>query len=114
MCECANAGMREEPLARVNQKTGNIQSFVIKDFTAKTAKRLHGYLIRLTREYTDGGMDRRADEYEFHYSRIFYKWDIDSIKKISYSFSFIQTSDCCARIILAAVTFREWTERVGP
>ena len=75
---------------------------------------LHGYLIRLTREYTDGGMDSRADEYEFHYSRIFYKWDIDSIKKISYSFSFIQTSDCCARIILAAVTFREWTERVGP
>ena len=67
MCECANAGMREEPLARANQKTGNIQSFVIKDFTAKTAKRLHGYLIRLTREYTDGGMDSRADEYEFHF-----------------------------------------------
>jgi hypothetical protein len=31
-------------------------------FTAKTAKRLHGYLIRLTREYTDGGMDSRAEE----------------------------------------------------
>jgi hypothetical protein len=23
---------------------------------------LHGYLIRLTREYTDGGMDSRAEE----------------------------------------------------
>jgi hypothetical protein len=45
------------------QKNENIQHFVIKDFTAKTAKRLHGYLIRLTREYTDGGMDSRADEY---------------------------------------------------
>jgi hypothetical protein len=33
------------------------------NFTAKTAKRLRGYLIRLTREYTDGGMDSRADEY---------------------------------------------------
>jgi len=32
-------------------------------FTAKTAKRLRGYLIRLSREYTDGGMDSRADEY---------------------------------------------------
>ena len=31
--------------------------------TAKTAKRVHGYLIRLTHEYTDGGMDSRADEY---------------------------------------------------
>jgi hypothetical protein len=37
--------------------------FVIKDFTAKTAKRLHGYLIRLTRGYTDGGMDSRSDEF---------------------------------------------------
>jgi hypothetical protein len=27
---------------------------------------LHGYLIRLTRGYTDGGMDSRADEYKFH------------------------------------------------
>jgi hypothetical protein len=32
-------------------------------FTAKTAKRLRGYRIRLTREYTDVGMDSRADEY---------------------------------------------------
>ncbi len=31
-------------------------------FSAKTAKRLRGYLIRLTREYTAGGMDSRADE----------------------------------------------------
>jgi hypothetical protein len=31
------------------------------DFTAKAAKRLGGYLIRLTRGYTDGGMDSRAD-----------------------------------------------------
>jgi len=45
------------------QKTGNIQSFVLKEFNAKTAIRLRGYLIRLTREYTDGGMDSRADEY---------------------------------------------------
>jgi hypothetical protein len=30
--------------------------------TAKAAKRLRGYLIRLTREYTDGGMDSRAEE----------------------------------------------------
>jgi len=30
-------------------------------FTAKTARRLRGYLIRLTREYTDGGMDSRAE-----------------------------------------------------
>jgi hypothetical protein len=32
--------------------------------TAKAAKRLRGYLIRLTREYTDGGMDSRAEEEE--------------------------------------------------
>jgi hypothetical protein len=44
------------------QKTGNIQQFVIKYFTAKAAIRLRGYLIRLTREYTDGGMDSHADE----------------------------------------------------
>jgi len=31
------------------------------NLTAKTAKRLRGYLIRLTREYTDGGMDSRAE-----------------------------------------------------
>jgi hypothetical protein len=37
------------------------------NFTAKTAIRLRGYLIRLTREYTDGGMDSRADEYGFHF-----------------------------------------------
>jgi hypothetical protein len=36
-------------------------------FTAKTAKRLHGYLIRLTREYTDGGMDSRAEQYLISY-----------------------------------------------
>jgi len=35
-------------------------------FIAKTAIRLRGYLIRLTREYTDGGMDSRAEEYRFH------------------------------------------------
>jgi hypothetical protein len=34
-------------------------------FYAKTAKRLRGYLIRLTREYTDGGMDSRADNSDF-------------------------------------------------
>jgi hypothetical protein len=28
---------------------------------------LRGYLIRLTREYTDGGMDSRADKYKFHF-----------------------------------------------
>jgi hypothetical protein len=28
---------------------------------------LRGYLIRLTREYTDGGMDSRADECWFHF-----------------------------------------------
>jgi len=50
-----------------HQKTENIQHFVVKDFTAKTAKRVHGYLIRLTRGYTDGGMDSRADEYWFHF-----------------------------------------------
>jgi hypothetical protein len=33
-----------------------------RDFIAKAAKRLRGYLIRLTREYTDGGMDSRAEE----------------------------------------------------
>jgi hypothetical protein len=33
-----------------------------EEFTAKDAKRLRGYLIRLTREYTDGGMDSRAEE----------------------------------------------------
>jgi hypothetical protein len=27
---------------------------------------LRGYLIRLTRGYTDGGMDSRADENWFH------------------------------------------------
>jgi len=31
--------------------------------TAKAAMRLRGYLIRLTREYTDGGMDSHADEH---------------------------------------------------
>jgi hypothetical protein len=31
------------------------------NLTAKTAMRLRGYLIRLTREYTDGGMDSRAE-----------------------------------------------------
>jgi hypothetical protein len=31
------------------------------EFTAKTAMRLRGYLIRLTREYTDGGMDSHAE-----------------------------------------------------
>jgi hypothetical protein len=36
---------------------------VCGDFTAKAARRLRGYLIRLTREYTDGGMDSRADKY---------------------------------------------------
>jgi hypothetical protein len=30
-------------------------------FFAKAAKRLRGYLIRLTRGYTDGGMDSRAE-----------------------------------------------------
>jgi hypothetical protein len=30
-------------------------------FTAKTAKRLLGYHIRLTRGYTDGGMDSLAE-----------------------------------------------------
>jgi len=30
-------------------------------FYAKTARRLRGYLIRLTRGYTDGGMDSRAE-----------------------------------------------------
>jgi hypothetical protein len=49
------------------QKTGNKQRFVIKEFNAKTAKRLHGYLIRLTRGYTDGGMDSRAEGYWFHF-----------------------------------------------
>jgi len=33
-----------------------------KNFTAKAAKRMRGYLIRLTREYTDGGMDSHAEE----------------------------------------------------
>jgi hypothetical protein len=33
-----------------------------RNSTAKTAKRLRGYLIRLTREYTDGGMDSHAEE----------------------------------------------------
>jgi hypothetical protein len=33
-----------------------------REFTAKAAKRLRGYLIRLTRGYTDGGMDSRAEE----------------------------------------------------
>ena len=42
------------------------KNFILKSFYAKTAKRLHGYLIRLTREYTDGGMDSHADEYCFH------------------------------------------------
>jgi hypothetical protein len=37
-------------------------SWLVEDCTAKTAKRLRGYLIRLTREYTDGGMDSRADK----------------------------------------------------
>ena len=32
----------------------------VGDSNAKTAMRLRGYLIRLTREYTDGGMDSRA------------------------------------------------------
>jgi hypothetical protein len=36
-----------------------------RDFTAKAARRLRGYLIRLTREYTDGGMDSRADNFDF-------------------------------------------------
>jgi hypothetical protein len=30
-------------------------------FFAKAAKRLHGYLICLTRGYTDGRMDSRAE-----------------------------------------------------
>jgi hypothetical protein len=34
----------------------------VDNSTAKAAKRLRGYLIRLTREYTDGGMDSRAEE----------------------------------------------------
>jgi hypothetical protein len=33
----------------------------VETSTAKTAKVLRGYLIRLTREYTDGGMDSRAE-----------------------------------------------------
>jgi len=37
-------------------------SWFVEISTAKAAKRLRGYLIRLTREYTDGGMDSRADE----------------------------------------------------
>jgi hypothetical protein len=36
-------------------------SRLVEISTAKAAKRLRGYLIRLTREYTDGGMDSRAD-----------------------------------------------------
>jgi hypothetical protein len=34
----------------------------VETSTAKAAKRLRGYLIRLTRGYTDGGMDSRADK----------------------------------------------------
>jgi hypothetical protein len=43
-----------------NQKTA-FDSFISNYFNAKAAKRLRGYLIRLTREYTDGGMDSRAE-----------------------------------------------------
>ena len=46
-----------------------MQSFVFNNLTAKTAKRLRGYLIRLTRGYTDGGMVSRPEEsYFFSYS----------------------------------------------
>jgi hypothetical protein len=37
-------------------------SWFVEISNAKAAKRLRGYLIRLTREYTDGGMDSRAEE----------------------------------------------------
>jgi hypothetical protein len=37
----------------------------VERLNAKAAKRLRGYLIRLTREYTDGGMDSRADKSDF-------------------------------------------------
>ena len=40
-------------------------------FTAKAAKRLRGYLIRLTREYTDGGMDSRAEEKMIYSAQMF-------------------------------------------
>jgi len=37
-------------------------SLVVDNYTAKAARRMRGYLIRLTREYTDGGMDSHAEE----------------------------------------------------
>jgi hypothetical protein len=43
----------------------------MKCFFAKTAIRLHGYLIRLTRGYTDGGMDSRAELKFLHSSQMF-------------------------------------------
>jgi hypothetical protein len=42
--------------------------FVV-NFTAKAARRLRGYLIRLPREYTDGGMDSHAEEEKMVYPR---------------------------------------------
>jgi hypothetical protein len=37
-------------------------SWCILEILTQKPQILHGYLIRLTREYTDGGMDSRAEE----------------------------------------------------
>jgi len=36
-------------------------SLVVDNYTAKAARRMRGYLIRLTREYTDGGANICAE-----------------------------------------------------
>jgi hypothetical protein len=57
----------------------------ILNLTAKTAKRLRGYLIRLTRGYTDGGMDSRAEliKSTSHHKGLYRRnWqDLSSLKK---------------------------------
>jgi hypothetical protein len=54
-----NSSLAGPSQSNPEKKNGHL--LFIEDSNAKAAKRLRGYLIRLTREYTDGGMDSRAE-----------------------------------------------------